>query len=96
MYSTVMYSTCRSQHVAATDMFYTRDLVGCGYVGVVTPPTRQLWLVRRIGEGKSLRLVTMETISGVQAVPLFSLSVMLVLDCEGGLGVFSGPIKVGV
>lgn len=83
------------EHSTANSMFYTRDLLGCGYVGVVISSVNQLWLIRCTKEVKSLQLVSMETISGVQAVSMLSLCMMLVLDNAGALLVYSGPVKVG-
>lgn len=80
-----------------TSLFYTRDLVGVRYVGVVTSTLRQLWLIRCGSQAKaSFEMVSMETIPCVDAVSLFHLSMMLVLEESGrSLAVYSGPTKVG-
>ena len=93
---TEMWWLFRSSNEAGStlSLFHTRDLLGCTYVGVVIPVAKQLWLIRCSVDAKSL-LVAMETVSGVQAaVSLFSVSMMLVLDCAGQLAMYSGPVKV--
>ena len=84
------------EHHIATSLFHTSDFMGSHYVGVVMPSLNQIWMLigDNIVEGQPLSLGDVTVLPGMQAVPMTTVSMILVLESSERLVVYSGVTKV--
>lgn len=80
----------------ASALFCTCDLTGARYMGVVHAPSNQLWIVSDgdFTEGDSPAGGVVVKVEGTHVSSFPKLGVMLVLDPQQGLTLYSGSQKV--